>query len=1045
MRLKAAFNSRGAVKTGRMARARGRVKRPWDLLLGRDVFRDSVSLDTDLVDSLLAHWAPNCGTFSRARERPIKGVRNPPKPLRSTAYPKGIPNVLVSLPKAKLSKLVNDTRMADLAAENCANRHLNSLFFSLEHPLNSIARHLPSWIHLESLPGVFATEYHACMFEGCKRRKRQILIHNAPELHDAVSRICKSESRCSRTGERHLGWKPQVSEGRVKSFSTGEEREYPKGFCESYAAGVSNLADRLGSSMTFVEIFSGPHAPLSKAVAEALEDDEYTTPDRLKDVDRYIVSEASKIEDLKLSARKSLEPGEPEVGMNFKQVRPGSSQPEEPVGRQPEVDRSRNEALQAGKQPSFGKRQQLIPDGLGDPLRHLELAKQLPHPFDAENAIKEDHLNNIKFVANSKPEAVIEYRLKALHELQQMAERCRLRQAKANSFAAWTAKKLGLRIQTELMKQLQQTHLIEDKDVPRICLEGANITGKALESPFFEEWDVPPKLEEEEFHKTKRERSLSSIDRVKRMAQAGSLELAEAIHAKTGKEVAKQTMGPPMSWEQIDDLFQGDFQVVPSFGLEQGGPGLEKKFRRIDDHTAAGNNLQAHRRQKVPMAMVDYLGALIKVVARKTGKADLRLATEDMTGAYRQVPLAPQDVRYSITGVYNPHTRRVDLHLMYGQPFGAGHAVPNFCRVAEWIARLLQRRFMLIVDHFFDDFWLVEPAKLADSAMFVLRECFSVLGFQLDGEKSQTPSSVQAVLGVLFNTRALAHEKIFHVEAKPTRIANLTRLIDKVLSEDSLTPTLAASIVGKFGFLCSTLFGKVGRCCTAALRHRQYSNTSFVGLTKPIKLSLQLMKEFLQLVPAREIKLEAQHPLLVYTDASDVPHRNPQHVVGAVIFDPIDSALEFSSWAVPEQIVTKWLERSNHMGQLELLAAPFALATWASRFQNRSVLMFIDNNSAASNLVKGYSPQSDSATIVGEFWLEAAQLRTSLYIDRVESKSNIADGPSRLDYKLVQFLGGSWQQPDTGKLGSPDVRPAFWFGTPNQRGEDSSCHQQRGE
>ena len=1045
MRLKSAFNSRGAIKIGRMARARGRVKRPWDLLLGRDVFRDRVSLDADLDDSLLAHWAPNCGTFSRARERPIKGVRNPPKPLRSTVYPKGIPHVLVSLPKAKLSKLVNDTKMADLAAENCANRHLNSLFFSLEHPLNSIARHLPSWIYLESLPGVFATEYHACMFEGCKRRKRQILIHNAAELHDAVSRICKSESRCSRTGERHLGWKPQVLEGRVKSFSTGEEREYPKGFCESYAAGVSRLADRLGSSITFVEIFSGPHAPLSKAVAESLEDDEYTTPESLKDVDQYIISEASKIEDLKVTAGKSLEPGETKRVTNLNRDLPGSSQSKESVGLQPEVDRSRNEAVQAGKQPSYGKRQQLIPDGLGDPLKHLELAKQLPHPFDAENAVKADHVNNISFVADRKSKLVIEFRLKALHELQQMADGCRRRQIQANSCAAWTAKKLGLKIQTELMKQLQQTHLIEDTDVPRICLEGANITGKALESPFFEEWDVPPKLNEEEFHKTKRERSLSSIDRVKRMAQAGSVELAEAIHAKTGKEVAKQTMGPPMSWEQIDDLFQGDFQVVPSFGLEQGGPGVEKKFRRIDDHTAAGNNLQAHRRQKVPMAMVDYLGALVKVVARKTGKSDLRLATEDMTGAYRQVPLAPQDVRYSVTGVYNPHTRRVDLHLMYGQPFGAGHAVPNFCRVAEWIARLLQRRFRLIVDHFFDDFWLVEPAELADSAMFVLRECFAILGFQLDGEKSQTPSSVQAVLGVLFNTQALAHEKIFHVQAKPSRVANLTRLIDKVLSEDSLSPTLAASIVGKFGFLCSTLFGKVGRCCTAALRHRQYSNTSFLGLTEPIKLSLHLMKEFLQLVPSREIKLEAQQPLLVYTDASDVPHRTPQHVVGAVIFDPIDSALEYSSWAVPEQIVTKWLERSNHMGQLELLAAPFALATWASRFQNRSVLMFIDNNSAAANLVKGYSPQSDSATIVGEFWLEAAQVRTSLYIDRVESKSNIADGPSRLDYHLVKFLGGSWQQPDTGKLGSPDVRPAFWFGTPNQRGEDSSCHQQRGE
>ena len=31
----------------------------------------------------------------------------------------------------------------------------------------------------------------------------------------------------------------------------------------------------------------------------------------------------------------------------------------------------------------------------------------------------------------------------------------------------------------------------------------------------------------------------------------------------------------------------------------------------------------------------------------------------------------------SITAVFNPHTGRVDLHELYGQPFGAGYSVPN--------------------------------------------------------------------------------------------------------------------------------------------------------------------------------------------------------------------------------------------------------------------------------------------------------------------------------------------------------------------------------
>ena len=100
-----------------------RVYAPWDLLRGRDVFKDSVELEHELDDSSLAHWAPNCATFSRAREIPIKNVANPPRPLRSTEHPAGIPAELCRLSKKSLKRLKDDTRMADMAAENCLRRH----------------------------------------------------------------------------------------------------------------------------------------------------------------------------------------------------------------------------------------------------------------------------------------------------------------------------------------------------------------------------------------------------------------------------------------------------------------------------------------------------------------------------------------------------------------------------------------------------------------------------------------------------------------------------------------------------------------------------------------------------------------------------------------------------------------------------------------------------------------------------------------------------------------------------------------------------------
>ena len=115
----------------------------------------------------------------------------------------------------------------------------------------------------------------------------------------------------------------------------------------------------------------------------------------------------------------------------------------------------------------------------------------------------------------------------------------------------------------------------------------------------------------------------------------------------------------------------------------------------------------------------------------------------------------------------------------------------------------------------------------------------------------------------------------------------------------------------------------------------------------------------------------------------------------------------------------------SYMGQLELVAPLWALELWSQQLQERSVLLFVDNDSAATNLVKGYSPQPDSSNLVGSFWLTATQLKLHIYIDHVESKSNIADGPSRNSFAEVIRLGGTWTPPKTGTLGGPATLSPF--------------------
>ena len=550
------------------------------------------------------------------------------------------------------------------------------------------------------------------------------------------------------------------------------------------------------------------------------------------------------------------------------------------------------------------------------------------------------------------------------------------------------------------MEVLQERYGIEDTSVPKLCLTGMPIVGEALRSPFFSEWRIPGEITLSELLATAKTRRKATMNRVRFM---GGEAMAAAIHQKTMKEVVGETMSGPWTHEQLVQRHGQYYNVVPSFGLAQGvDDSGAVKYRRIDDHSAGLTNAAATRTQKIEMAMTDYLIVMIRSLEQRF-RSGVHISTEDLKSAYRQIPLPDKQVGLSITAVMNPTTDRVELFEIYGQPFGAGHAVPNFYRVAEWLSRLMTRAFALVLDHFFDDYFLVERPDCSQISAFCVAESFSLLGFLTDPEKTQPPAEVAHVLGVQFNCKALETERLLHIQPKPTRKSNFLKIVTKVLTDNFLPPSLAASVVGKFGFLCSTLFGKVGRACTASLRERQYGDPLQDSLTPALRHSLHLMCHILDVSPPRAVSLlESLPPFVLYTDASDVPERSPRFVVGAVlIFPPPTRRVEFFTYVVPQILVDQWLPKQTYMGQLEVLAAPLSLATWSSTLSHSRVIHFVDNDAAASSLVRGYSPKVDSSLLVSNYWSLAAESAIDPYIDRVESKSNLSDGPSRLDETLM--------------------------------------------
>jgi hypothetical protein len=449
------------------------------------------------------------------------------------------------------------------------------------------------------------------------------------------------------------------------------------------------------------------------------------------------------------------------------------------------------------------------------------------------------------------------------------------------------------------------------------------------------------------------------------------------------------------------------------------------------------------------MTSVSYIMLMARalhVKAHEVGPpARLLGATEDLRAAYRQMPLLSEQVKLCITLVWNFYSKQIDYHEIWGQPFGAGHAVPNFYRLATWAMRVSRRLLHLVADHFFDDYFFIETEHTLASGVWAFKRIMAAIGLELDPKKSQPPAEVWTALGVVFDMQAVRSHAQLSVKPKLSRILNTMVELVEILKHNRLTPSHAAKVFGRLDFINTTLFGRVGRTGLNPIKKRQGEvrgpGDPFSWKLDPmLRGALVWLIEVLLRAPPRELPLE--EPLgdlcLLYTDGSSEEKRTPPHGIGCVLVDLKANTMEYTMAAVPQEVVEAWLPRKNYIGLVELFAGPVALDTWSTKLANRHIIHFVDNNGALGALVKGYSKVEDCIKLASDYWLRAASHRVFTYVDRVESKSNLSDGPSRFYVEHLEALGATFVEPNLTYLSSPAPPrdPSEWFGTPERWTQD---------
>eukprot|EP00435_Cladocopium_sp_Y103_P019375 s340_g4.t1 len=175
-----------------------------------------------------AHFAPSCGTASRAREKRVPGVANPPRPLRGESYPDGLPNL-----SDQEQQRINEANASYSAMAQLIILLVNlGVAVSVENPLNSLFW-LTSFIVklMQQIQG-HSTVLQHCMHGGKRDKKSKFWSFN-PRNPD--HNLLQSMGLLCDGSHTHQSWKPRWVDGKLV-FPTAEEAAYPELLCKRLAS-----------------------------------------------------------------------------------------------------------------------------------------------------------------------------------------------------------------------------------------------------------------------------------------------------------------------------------------------------------------------------------------------------------------------------------------------------------------------------------------------------------------------------------------------------------------------------------------------------------------------------------------------------------------------------------------------------------------------------------------------------------------------------------------------------------------------------------------
>ncbi|CAE7259149.1 unnamed protein product [Symbiodinium sp. CCMP2456] len=404
-------------------------------------------------------------------------------------------------------------------------------------------------------------------------------------------------------------------------------------------------------------------------------------------------------------------------------------------------------------------------------------------------------------------------------------------------------------------------------------------------------------------------------------------------------------------------------------------PELEEdgKVRVIDDFSASSVNQSFESHSHLVQQDTVLRGAWSPEMLHSP---PLLAKTIDLKKAYKQVAVKPSSWRHAVLG-YPDKKDGWTFAVSRSLPFGATASVYAFNKLALALLHIMVVKFHAMATDFYDDYTVFEfkpAASLLDK----------------DGKKFVPFASQVVTLGVVLNLEDIWKGRIT-VANKPGRVNKICSMLAPLAEGKPATRSQLASLHGLLNFAGGHVLGFQLKPAV-----RMFSKALARGRTfgDELRAAALLALDVLKAARPRTLVARVTPPMILYTDGA---YESGVATWGAILLDPLCGARWMFHGTVGSALCNYWRVHAGEPIICEVEAFAVALVLYGLRgvLRGRCITSYIDIDAARYGFIRRTSPSLCMSNIICLVTLLEAILETSLWYERVPSKSNPSDLPSR--------------------------------------------------